>query len=201
MCMRVCSVLIRGPQDGVLVPIPQYPLYSAAIQLLGGSLVGYYLHEETGWCVAHACCLTQERQSQPRVIPPCEGADWMVRACAGRSLDFDELDRAVADAKRKGVTVRGMVFINPGNPTGQCLTRDDLEKLVRYCHRNKLAVMADEVYQENIYQVGRDRHARTLPTLPACPLMPSPDGAMWLLPGGPPTHRRPVRSCRAATWR
>jgi aspartate/methionine/tyrosine aminotransferase len=42
-------VLISGPQDGVLVPIPQYPLYSAGIQLLGGSLVGYYLHEETGW--------------------------------------------------------------------------------------------------------------------------------------------------------
>ena len=59
--------MIRGPQDGVLVPIPQYPLYSAAIQLLNGSLVGYYLKEETGW-----------------------------------SLDFDELARAVADAKRKG---------------------------------------------------------------------------------------------------
>jgi len=62
---------IRGPQDGVLVPIPQYPLYSAAIQLLDGSLVGYYLKEETGW-----------------------------------SLDFDELARAVADAKRKGAGVR-----------------------------------------------------------------------------------------------
>lgn len=53
------------------MPIPQYPLYSAAIQLLNGSLVGYYLKEETGW-----------------------------------SLDFDELARAVADAKRKGACVR-----------------------------------------------------------------------------------------------
>jgi hypothetical protein len=43
-------VVIRGPQDGVLVPIPQYPLYSAAIQLMDGTMVGYYLREETGWC-------------------------------------------------------------------------------------------------------------------------------------------------------
>lgn len=33
----------------VLVPIPQYPLYSATIQLLGGTLVPYYLTEEENW--------------------------------------------------------------------------------------------------------------------------------------------------------
>jgi glutamate--glyoxylate aminotransferase len=33
----------------VLVPIPQYPLYSATIQLLGGTLVPYYLTEEDNW--------------------------------------------------------------------------------------------------------------------------------------------------------
>lgn len=33
----------------VLVPIPQYPLYSATIQLLGGTLVPYYLAEEDNW--------------------------------------------------------------------------------------------------------------------------------------------------------
>lgn len=112
--------MIRGPQDGILVPIPQYPLYSAAIQLLGGSLVGYYLKEETGW-----------------------------------SLDFDELARAVADAKRKGVQVRGMVFINPGNPTGQCLSKKDLEGLVKFAYKNRLVLLADEVYQDNIYQSVR----------------------------------------------
>lgn len=44
-----------------------------------------------------------------------------------------------------GVTVRGMVFINPGNPTGQCLSRQDLEGLVRFSHKHKLVLMADEV--------------------------------------------------------
>lgn len=33
----------------VLVPVPQYPLYSAAISLFGGSLVPYYLEETANW--------------------------------------------------------------------------------------------------------------------------------------------------------
>lgn len=42
--VRAClNALIRGPHDGVLVPIPQYPLYSASIALYQGALVGYEL--------------------------------------------------------------------------------------------------------------------------------------------------------------
>lgn len=33
----------------ILVPVPQYPLYSAAIALFGGALVPYYLEEEANW--------------------------------------------------------------------------------------------------------------------------------------------------------
>ena len=33
----------------ILVPVPQYPLYSAAISLFGGSLVPYYLEETANW--------------------------------------------------------------------------------------------------------------------------------------------------------
>lgn len=33
----------------ILVPVPQYPLYSASISLYGGSLVPYYLDEEANW--------------------------------------------------------------------------------------------------------------------------------------------------------
>jgi aspartate/methionine/tyrosine aminotransferase len=29
------NAIIRNPNDGILVPIPQYPLYSASIQLYG----------------------------------------------------------------------------------------------------------------------------------------------------------------------
>ena len=33
----------------ILVPVPQYPLYSATIALLGGTLVPYYLEETANW--------------------------------------------------------------------------------------------------------------------------------------------------------
>jgi glutamate--glyoxylate aminotransferase len=45
----VLRTAIRGPGDGVLVPVPQYPLYSAAIALYCGQFIGYELDETTGW--------------------------------------------------------------------------------------------------------------------------------------------------------
>lgn len=46
-----------GNNDGVLVPIPQYPLYSALATLLNGNLVPYYLKEEAGWALEVGMCM------------------------------------------------------------------------------------------------------------------------------------------------
>lgn len=48
----ILSLAIRGPQDGILLPIPQYPLYTATMSLLGGKAQGYFLDEEAGWGVS-----------------------------------------------------------------------------------------------------------------------------------------------------
>jgi aspartate/methionine/tyrosine aminotransferase len=40
------KLCIRNPKDGIMVPIPQYPLYSALLTLDGGTMVKYYLDEE-----------------------------------------------------------------------------------------------------------------------------------------------------------
>lgn len=45
------SLLIDDENDGVLIPIPQYPLYSATLTNLRGTAVGYYLREEDRWAV------------------------------------------------------------------------------------------------------------------------------------------------------
>merc|ERR1711871_1299786 len=58
-------------------------------------------------------------------------------------------------AKAKGVTPRGLVFINPGNPTGQCLDEANLMSLIKFCVDHNMVIMADEVYQENIYNSTR----------------------------------------------
>ena len=41
--------LITSPRDAVMIPTPQYPLYSASITLNGGTQAPYYLDEDLGW--------------------------------------------------------------------------------------------------------------------------------------------------------
>ena len=43
------KMLIRDQKDGIMVPIPQYPLYSALLTLDGGRMVKYYLDEDKNW--------------------------------------------------------------------------------------------------------------------------------------------------------
>lgn len=116
--VRMClNALIRNEDDAILAPIPQYPLYSAAIQLLGGTLAPYALDEHHGW-----------------------------------SLDMPALRQATDAARAAGKCVRALVFINPGNPTGQCLSKDNLRDLIKFAFDEHILLMADEVYQELIYQ-------------------------------------------------
>lgn len=116
-CVRmVLAAVIRRSTDGIMVPVPQYPLYSASITLYGGELVPYYLDEEAGW-----------------------------------ALDINQLRKSLDIARSNGIQVRALVFINPGNPTGQCLSHDNLRDVINFCYENRLVLLADEVYQENIY--------------------------------------------------
>lgn len=50
----------------------------------------------------------------------------------GWAMDLDSLKAAVAKARGEGKCVRGLVFINPGNPTGQCLSYGNL-KVQQWC--------------------------------------------------------------------
>ncbi|KAM0843260.1 hypothetical protein ACQ4PT_057827 [Festuca glaucescens] len=51
--------------------------------------------------------------------------------------------------------VRAMVIINPGNPTGQCLSEANLREILNFCYQENLVLLADEVYQQNVYQDER----------------------------------------------
>lgn len=51
--------------------------------------------------------------------------------------------------------VRAMVIINPGNPTGQCLSEANLKEIIHFCYQENLVLLGDEVYQQNIYQDER----------------------------------------------
>eukprot|EP00538_Stauroneis_constricta_P002357 CAMPEP_0119570470 /NCGR_PEP_ID=MMETSP1352-20130426/43631_1 /TAXON_ID=265584 /ORGANISM="Stauroneis constricta, Strain CCMP1120" /LENGTH=491 /DNA_ID=CAMNT_0007620139 /DNA_START=26 /DNA_END=1501 /DNA_ORIENTATION=+ len=45
----VLHALIANNKCGTMIPIPQYPIYSATLDLLGGHKVGYMLNEKQGW--------------------------------------------------------------------------------------------------------------------------------------------------------
>lgn len=47
--------------------------------------------------------------------------------------------------------MRALVVINPGNPTGGVLSRENQNDIVKFCEEEKLVLIADEVYQTNIY--------------------------------------------------
>ena len=46
---------------------------------------------------------------------------------------------------------KAIVIINPGNPTGQVLTRENIEAVIKFAYKENLFILADEVYQHNIY--------------------------------------------------
>ena len=45
----LCQLMIANPDIGIMIPIPQYPLYTAALALYNGAPIPYYLDEQSGW--------------------------------------------------------------------------------------------------------------------------------------------------------
>ncbi|KAJ1796077.1 alanine transaminase, partial [Coemansia sp. RSA 2399] len=66
-------------------------------------------------------------------------------------LSISDLERALSEARAAGTDVRALAVINPGNPTGGCLLESNIAEIVRFCERERLVLLADEVYQTNIY--------------------------------------------------
>ena len=63
------------------------------------------------------------------------------------SLDLNEIQRTLDQGIAEGVEPRAIVVINPGNPTGNVLSKKNLEDVIKFAHKNKLFLFADEVYQ------------------------------------------------------
>lgn len=74
----------------------------------------------------------------------------------GWQCGIDELKSTVQKSRDQGKCPRAIVVINPGNPTGQVLGRQALEALVKLCEEENLVLVADEVYQCNVYADGKE---------------------------------------------
>jgi aspartate/methionine/tyrosine aminotransferase len=61
-------------------------------------------------------------------------------------LDFEAVESALAEARRRAGRPRAIVVVSPNNPTGSFLKRDELARLVDLAARTDLAVISDEVF-------------------------------------------------------
>lgn len=96
--------------DEILIPSPDFPLWSAAVNLCGGKPVYYLCDEEDDW--------------QPDL----------------------------ADIRNKITpNTRGIVVINPNNPTGAVYTPHMQQALIDVARENDLVVFADEIYDKILF--------------------------------------------------
>lgn len=96
--------------DEILVPAPDYPLWTAAVQLGGGRAVHYLCDEQSDW------------------YP-----------------DIEDIARKITPR------TRGIVVINPNNPTGAVYPVEILEKIVSLAERHDLILFSDEIYDKILY--------------------------------------------------
>ena len=106
--MAMQALLNNG--DEILLPMPDYPLWTAAVTLAGGV---------------------------PRHYVCDESSDWLP-------------DLADMEAKITANT-RGLVIINPNNPTGALYPAEFLEKVIDIARRHELIIFADEIYDKVVY--------------------------------------------------
>ncbi|MCG9731575.1 pyridoxal phosphate-dependent aminotransferase [Shewanella sp. Isolate13] len=96
--------------DEILVPSPDYPLWTAAVHLSGGKAQHYRCDEESDW--------------------------------------FPDLE----DIKSKITPrTRGIVLINPNNPTGAVYSKELILEVIELCRQNDLILFADEIYDRILY--------------------------------------------------
>ena len=107
--------------DELLVPSPDYPLWTAATSLSGGTPVHYICDESKGW------------------MP-----------------NLDDI-RAKITSRTKGI-----VIINPNNPTGAVYSRELLEQIVKVARKHNLIIFADEIYDKILYDEAQHTSIATL---------------------------------------
>lgn len=99
-----------NPGDEILVPSPDYPLWTASVALSGGTPTHYRCDDQNGW--------------QP---------------------DLDDLESKITEH------TRGIVVINPNNPTGAVYPRETLQAIADIAARHNLMIFADEIYEKITY--------------------------------------------------
>ena len=120
MIMMAMQALLNDG-DEMLVPTPDYPLWTAAVSLSGGKAVHYVCDEESDW-----------------------------------NPDIEDIKSKITP------NTRGIVVINPNNPTGAVYSREILSDIVKLSEEHGLIVFADEIYDQILYDDAKHTPLATL---------------------------------------
>lgn len=101
--MSMQGLLDNG--DEILVPAPDYPLWTAAVSLAGGHVVHYMCDEQNEW-----------------------------------NPDIEDIKNKITDK------TKGIVIINPNNPTGALYSKEILKEIVEIARKSGIIIFADEIY-------------------------------------------------------
>lgn len=97
--------------DEILIPAPDYPLWTASTNLAGGTAVHYLCDEKSDW------------------YP-----------------DIEDIKKKITP------NTKGIVVINPNNPTGAVYPKEILMQIVKLAEEHNLILFADEIYDRIIYE-------------------------------------------------
>lgn len=96
--------------DEILVPMPDYPLWTASVNLAGGKAVHYLCDENNEWYPS-----------------------------------IEDIENKITK------NTKGIVIINPNNPTGAIYPKDVLDKIIEVARKNDIIIFCDEIYDRLVY--------------------------------------------------
>uniref|UniRef100_A0A7I3ZYB5 Aminotransferase class I/classII large domain-containing protein n=1 Tax=Physcomitrium patens TaxID=3218 RepID=A0A7I3ZYB5_PHYPA len=155
--------LLDKPETHALFSSDAISRASRIINKIPGQTTGAYSHSQgVTVCrddIAAGIAARDGYPANPEDIFVTDGASpgvpYYLNENSGWGLELNELKKRLQEAHDAGTTVRALVVINPGNPTGQVLSEENQQDIVNFCKDEGLVLLADEVYQENIYAEGK----------------------------------------------
>lgn len=92
----------------------------------------------------------ESRNSIKIVEVPCaDGFDQF--SAQNADVLIDMFESALRQASKKGIVVKAILICNPCNPLGRCYSRSSLIQLAKFCSRNNLHLISDEIYAMSVF--------------------------------------------------
>ena len=119
--ISLVMMALLNADDEILIPSPDYPLWTTVVGLAGGNAVHYSCDETNEW-----------------------------------NPDLADMEAKITDK------TKGIVLINPNNPTGAVYSKEIVDGIVALAEKHKLILFSDEIYDKIIFNDAKHHSAAGL---------------------------------------